>query len=213
MAMIYRAPWKPHECPTGELSIPEVLPCLSDENKIVPTQIPSLYAFLTLAPSLDVHSAPYYLNFYAFYETPGCTWRLIHVDKCFECLNQSSVLSLTMTKNLQSGQCNKRMSLCETKQRRSAIFYRILRNQHSPSIYTWWTFWEYIFLSQWCNRKLGYAGDGALKHVRWSMKQRKGTIFYLKISRPSKLSLVATWSNVQIFLSGKISRVDEDIRW
>ena len=57
-------------------------------------------------------------------------------------------------------------SLCEIKQRRSAIFYRILRNQHSPSIYTWWTFWEYIFLSQWCNRKLGYAGDGALKHVR-----------------------------------------------
>ena len=57
-------------------------------------------------------------------------------------------------------------SLCEIKQRRSAIFYRILRNQHFSNIYTWWTFWEYIFLSQWCNRKLGYAGDGALKHVR-----------------------------------------------
>ena len=57
-------------------------------------------------------------------------------------------------------------SLCEMKQRRSAIFYRILRNQHSPSIYTWWTFWEYIFLSQWCNRKLRCAGDGDLKHVR-----------------------------------------------
>ena len=72
-AMIYGARWKSHECPTRALSIPEVLPCLSDENKIVPTQIPSLYAFLTLAPSLDVHSAPCYLNFYAFYETPGCT--------------------------------------------------------------------------------------------------------------------------------------------
>ena len=58
MAMIYRAPWKPHECPTGELSIPEVLPYLCDENKIVPTQISSLYAFLTLTPTLDVHSAP-----------------------------------------------------------------------------------------------------------------------------------------------------------
>ena len=100
--MFYGARWKSHECPTRELSIPEVLPCLSDENKIVPTQIPSLYAFLTPAPSLDVHSASCYLNFYAFYETPGCTWRLIHVDKCFECLNQSSVLSLKMTKNLQS---------------------------------------------------------------------------------------------------------------
>ena len=107
-AMIYGARWKSHECPTRELSIPEVLPCLSDENKIAPTQISSLYAFLTLAPSLDVHSAPCYLHFYAFYETPGCTWRLIHVDKCFECLNQSSVLSLKMTKNLQSGQCNKK---------------------------------------------------------------------------------------------------------
>ena len=73
MAMIYRAPWKSHECPTRALSIPEVLPCLSDENKIVPTQIPSLYAFLTLPPGLGLHSAACYLNFYAFYETPGCT--------------------------------------------------------------------------------------------------------------------------------------------
>ena len=73
MAMIYRAPWKSHECPTRALSIPEMLPYLSDEIKIVPTQILSLYAFLTLAPSLDVHSAPCYLHFYAFYETPGCT--------------------------------------------------------------------------------------------------------------------------------------------
>ena len=73
MAMIYRAPWKSHECPTGDPGIPEVEPYLCDENKIVPTQISSLYAFLTLAPSLDVHSAPCYLHFYAFYETPGCT--------------------------------------------------------------------------------------------------------------------------------------------
>ena len=72
-ATTYGARWKSHECPTRALSIPEVLPCLSDKNKIVPTQISSLYAFLTLAPSLDVHSAPCYLNFYAFYETPGCT--------------------------------------------------------------------------------------------------------------------------------------------
>ena len=101
-AMIYGARWKSHECPTRALGIPEVLPCFSDENKIVPTQIPSLYAFLTLAPSLSLNSAACYLDFCALYETPGCTYRLIHVDKCFECLNQSSVLSLTMTKNLQS---------------------------------------------------------------------------------------------------------------
>ena len=106
--MIYGARWKSHECPTRALSIPEVLPCLSDENKIIPTQIPSLYAFLTLAPSLSLHSAPCHLHFCALYETPGCTYRLIHVDKCFECLNQSSVLSLKMTKNLESGQCNKK---------------------------------------------------------------------------------------------------------
>ena len=49
MAMIYRAPWKSHECPTRALSIPEVESYLCDENKIVPTQISSLYAFLTLA--------------------------------------------------------------------------------------------------------------------------------------------------------------------
>ena len=106
--MIYGARWKSHECRTRALSIPEVLPCLSDENKIVPTQIPSLYAFLTLAPSLDVHSAQCYLNFYAFYETPGCTWRLIHVDKCFVCLNQPWVLSQNLSKNLQSRHSNKK---------------------------------------------------------------------------------------------------------
>ena len=32
MAMIYRAIWKSHECPTRDLSIPEVLSYLSDEN-------------------------------------------------------------------------------------------------------------------------------------------------------------------------------------
>ena len=87
MAMIYRAPWKSHECPTRALSIPEVLPCLSDENKIVPTQIPSLYAFLTLAPCLSPNSAPCYLDFCALYETPGCTYRLIHVVEGLVCLN------------------------------------------------------------------------------------------------------------------------------
>ena len=51
-AIIYGARWKSHECPTGALSISEELPCLSDENKIVPTEIPSLYAFLTLPPGL-----------------------------------------------------------------------------------------------------------------------------------------------------------------
>ena len=72
-AMIYGARWKSHECPTRALSIPKVFPYLSDENKIAPTQIPSLHAFLTLAPSLSLHSAPCYLHFCALYETPGCT--------------------------------------------------------------------------------------------------------------------------------------------
>ena len=36
--MIYGARWKSHECPIRELSIPEVVPYLSDENKILPTQ-------------------------------------------------------------------------------------------------------------------------------------------------------------------------------
>ena len=48
-AMIYGARWKSHECPTRALNIPEVEPYLCDENKIAPTQISSLYAFLTLA--------------------------------------------------------------------------------------------------------------------------------------------------------------------
>ena len=73
MAMIDRAPWKSHEYPTGDLSISEVEPYLCDETKIAPTKISSLYAFLTLAPTLDVHSAPCYLRFYAFHETPECT--------------------------------------------------------------------------------------------------------------------------------------------
>ena len=64
--MIYGARWKSHECSARALSIPEVLPYLSDENKIIPTQISSLYAFLTLAPSLDVHPAPCYLHFMLF---------------------------------------------------------------------------------------------------------------------------------------------------
>ncbi len=85
MAMIYRALWKSHECPTGDLSIPEVGPYLSDENKIVPTQISSLYAFLTLAPRIGLHSAPCYLHFCALYETGGCTYRLIHVEKGSKC--------------------------------------------------------------------------------------------------------------------------------
>ena len=100
--MIYRAIWKSHEYPTRDLSIPEVVPYLCDENKIAPTQISSLYAFLTLAPSLDVHSAPCYLHFCALYETPGCTYQLIHVDKGFVCLNKSWVLSQHLSKNLQS---------------------------------------------------------------------------------------------------------------
>ena len=48
MAMIYRAPWKSHECPTRDLSIPEAGRYLRDENTMVPTKVSGLYAFLTL---------------------------------------------------------------------------------------------------------------------------------------------------------------------
>ena len=102
MVMIYRARWKSHEWPTRDLSIPEVGPYLCDENKIVPTQVMGLYAFLNLAPNLDVHSAPYDRPFCALYETPECTYRSIHVDKDFVCLNKFWVLSQHLSKNLQS---------------------------------------------------------------------------------------------------------------
>ena len=49
MAMIYRAPWKSHECPTEDLSIPEVEPYLCDKKIMVPKGVTKLYAFLILA--------------------------------------------------------------------------------------------------------------------------------------------------------------------
>ena len=101
-ATIYRASWNSHECPTRDLSIPGVVPYLSDENKIAPTQISSLYAFLTLAPSFDVHSAPCYLPFCALYETPGCTYRLIHVEKGSKWYENFWILWEHLSKNLQS---------------------------------------------------------------------------------------------------------------
>ena len=47
--MIYRAHWKSYECPTIDVSIPEVGWYLCDENKMVPTGVTKLYAFLILA--------------------------------------------------------------------------------------------------------------------------------------------------------------------
>merc|ERR1712216_311225 len=99
MATIYTARWKSHECATRDLSIPEVGLYFRDENKIVRTQISSLYAFLTLTPRIDLHSPPCYLNFCALYETPGCTYRLIHVDKGFVHLNKLWVLSQHLSMN------------------------------------------------------------------------------------------------------------------
>ena len=102
MAMIYRAPWKSHECPTRALSIPEVEPYLCDENKIVPTQISSLYAFLTLAPTLGCSFSS---MLSAFLCSLWNTRMYITIDSCgesFVCLNKSWVLSQTLTKNLQS---------------------------------------------------------------------------------------------------------------
>ena len=47
--MIYRALWESHECPTWDLSIPEVEPYLCDEKTMVLTGVTKLYAFLILA--------------------------------------------------------------------------------------------------------------------------------------------------------------------
>ena len=51
-ATIYRARWKSHECPTRDLSISEVVPYFSDENKIVSTQISSPWKSLPFLCSL-----------------------------------------------------------------------------------------------------------------------------------------------------------------
>ena len=92
MAMIYRAPWKSHECPTRDMSIPEVGRYLSDENRMAPTKVWSLYAFLTLVHKSRPSTSFIYQHLCALYETPGCTYRLIHVVEGLVCLNKCSVL-------------------------------------------------------------------------------------------------------------------------
>ena len=49
MAVVYRGLWESHECPTWDLSIPEVEPYLCDKKTMVPTGVTKLYAFLILA--------------------------------------------------------------------------------------------------------------------------------------------------------------------
>ena len=51
--MIYRADWKSHECPTIDLSIPEVGGYLSDEKAMVPTSLNSQCFFLLRLPSVE----------------------------------------------------------------------------------------------------------------------------------------------------------------
>ena len=45
-----------------------------------------------------------------------------------------------------------------------------------------------------------------------NIKTRKGTSFYLKLARASKVSLVESSSKMHIFQSGKISRGGKDIQ-
>ena len=76
ISIIYGAHWKSHECPSRDLSISALERYLCDENRLAPTIVWSLHAFLTLAHKSPSSSAPYDQQLYVLYETPGCTYRL-----------------------------------------------------------------------------------------------------------------------------------------
>ena len=98
----YGAHWKSHECPTRDLSISALERHLCDENRMAPTIVWSLYAFLTLVHKSRPSTSFIYQHLCALYETPGCTYRLIHVVEGLVCLNKCSVLWQHLSKNLQS---------------------------------------------------------------------------------------------------------------
>ena len=98
----YWAHWKSHECPTRDLSISALGRYLCDENIMAPTIVWSLHAFLTLVHKSRPSTSFIYQHLCALYETPGCTYRLIHVVEGLVCLNKCSVLWQHLSKNLQS---------------------------------------------------------------------------------------------------------------
>ena len=102
ISIIYGAHWKSHECPSRDLSISALERYLCDENRMAPTIVWSLYAFLTLVHKSRPSTSFIYQHLCALYETPGCTYRLIHVVEGLVCLNKCSVLWQHLSKNLQS---------------------------------------------------------------------------------------------------------------
>ena len=69
---------------------------------MAPTIVWSLHAFLTLVHKSRPSTSFIYQHLCALYETPGCTYRLIHVVEGLVCLNKCSVLWQHLSKNLQS---------------------------------------------------------------------------------------------------------------
>ena len=106
--IIYGAHWKSHECPSRDLSISALERYLCDENIMVTTKVWSLYAFLTLVHKSRPSTSFIYQHLCALYETPGCTYRLIHVVESLVCLNKCSVLSQPVSKNSQSLRHNRK---------------------------------------------------------------------------------------------------------
>ena len=102
ISIIYGAHWKSHECPSRDLSISALERYLCDENRLAPTIVWSLHAFLTLVHKSRPSTSFIYQHLCALYETPGCTYRLIHVVEGLVCLNKCSVLWQHLSKNLQS---------------------------------------------------------------------------------------------------------------
>ena len=102
ISIIYGAHWKSHECPSRDLSISALERYLCDENIMAPTIVWSLHAFLTLVHKSRPSTSFIYQHLCALYETPGCTYRLIHVVEGLVCLNKCSVLWQHLSKNLQS---------------------------------------------------------------------------------------------------------------
>ena len=102
ISIIYGAHWKSHECPSRDLSISALERYLCDENIMAPTIVWSLHAFLTLVHKSRPSTSFIYQHLCALYETPGCTYRLIHVVEGLVYLNKCSVLWQHLSKNLQS---------------------------------------------------------------------------------------------------------------
>ena len=88
ISIIYGAHWKSHECPSRDLSISALERYLCDENIMAPTIVWSLHAFLTLVHKSRPSTSFIYQHLCALYETPGCTYRLIHVVEGLVWLNK-----------------------------------------------------------------------------------------------------------------------------